>query len=249
MLRFVHRSLAGAALALSIVAALPAAAVELEGTGLTLSLTPSISTDYLFRGISQTRNRGAVQGTADLAHESGVYVGAFASNANFVGTNARQEVDYLAGYRKEVAGVSLDVGGIYYTYPAHDRPAGLTLNWFEFAGKAAYTPVDPVKVAAAFFYSPMFQLESGDAYYVEGGVELKLPLDLTLAGRGGYQWVSRNIRYGVPDYANWSVGLSRDVFGFLVTVGYFDTDIRKRECGGSLKVCDARAMVIVSRTF
>ena len=236
-------------MALGIAAVGPAAAVELEGTGLTLSLTPSASTDYLFRGLSQTRNRPTIQVTADLAHESGVYVGAFVSNANFAGTNARQEVDYLAGYRREIGGVSFDVGGIYYSYPGHDRPGGLTLNWFEFTAKATYSPVEPLKLVGSFFYSPMFQYESGDAYYAEGAVELKLPLDFTLGGRGGYQWVSRNSRYGVPDYANWSVSLSREVYGFTVSAGYFDTDIHRRECAGGQKICEARAMLTVSRSF
>ena len=68
--------------------------------------------------------------------------------------------------------------------------------------------------------------------------------------RGGYQWVQRNPRYGVPDYANWSVTLAREIYyGFTLTVGYYDTDIRKSQCGGGLKVCDARAVVSISRTF
>ncbi len=248
MLRYVQCASAGTALILGIAAALPAAAVELEGTGLTLTFTPTISTDYLFRGYSQTRNRPALQATAELVHESGVYIGSFASNAAFAGTNVRQEVDYLAGYRTELAGVTLDAGGAYYTYPSHNRPGGLTLNWFEFAGKASYAPVEPVKLLASFFYSPNFQLESGDGYYAEGGVEVKLPYEFTLAGRGGYQWVARNNRFGLPDYANWSVALSRDVFGFLVTVGYFDTDFKRSEAAGQ-KIGDARALVIISRTF
>jgi hypothetical protein len=44
----------------------------------------AVASDYLFRGISQTRNNWAVQGTFDLEHESGVYVGAFLTNAKFL---------------------------------------------------------------------------------------------------------------------------------------------------------------------
>ncbi|WP_235925119.1 TorF family putative porin, partial [Roseomonas harenae] len=71
----------------------PAGAFELEGAGLTIGVTPTISSDYLFRGVSQTRNRPAVQGTIDIQHTTGFYVGAFASNVAFLGTNARQEID------------------------------------------------------------------------------------------------------------------------------------------------------------
>ncbi|MBP0447676.1 TorF family putative porin [Roseomonas sp. SSH11] len=111
-----HHVLCGLAL---LGTAAPAQAFELEGAGLTIGVTPTVSSDYLFRGISQTRNRPAVQGTIDIQHTSGLYVGAFTSNVSFLGTNARQEVDALAGWRTTVAGVSLDVGGIAYTVSVH----------------------------------------------------------------------------------------------------------------------------------
>lgn len=93
----------------------PAAAatgVAIPGTGLTLTTTGTVASDYLFRGISQTRNRPAVQGTFDLAHESGFYVDAFVTNAAFLGgpyNDTRQEVDVLAGYRFTLGRVSLDL--------------------------------------------------------------------------------------------------------------------------------------------
>ena len=111
-------------------AAEPAAAtpgIALGTTGLTLTTIAAVSNDYLFRGISQTRNNWAVQGTFDLAHESGVYVGAFISNAKFLGvpTNTtRQELDILAGYRFTVADINIDIGYIAYLYPGQTKPEG-----------------------------------------------------------------------------------------------------------------------------
>ncbi|MFT8245800.1 TorF family putative porin [Roseomonas sp. BN140053] len=249
MNKLLQRSLAAIACALGIAVAQPAAAqIEIPG-GLTLTLTPSVSSDYLFRGVSQTRNRGAVQATVDLQHETGFYIGAFVSNVAFQATDARQEVDILGGYRFKVDALSVDLGAVGYVYPGYSAPAGgFELSYFEVAAKLSYE-FERVKLLGSAFYSPNFQLESRNAVYVEGGVEVKLPLDLTLAGRAGYQWIDRNERYGLPNFANWNVTLSRDFFGFLVTVGYFDTNVSKRECGGGQKICDARAMVIVSHTF
>lgn len=250
MRRFLQRSIAGLALIVGIAATQPAAAIEFEGTGLTLSLVPTVSTDYLFRGVSQTRNRPAVQGSVELSHESGFYIGAFASNVAFLGTNARQEVDLSGGYRFEVGGASLDLGGIWYTYPGYDKPTGgYELNYFEFAAKGSYQ-IEPVKLLGAFYYSPEFQLESRNAFYVEGGVEVSLPYDFTLAGRAGYQWIDKNDRYGLPNFANWQVTVSKEIFwGVLMTVGYYDTSVGKSDCGGGQKICDARAMFTLSRTF
>jgi len=232
-----------------------ASAFELEDAGLTIGVTPTVSSDYLFRGVSQTRNRPAVQGTIDISHTSGFYVGAFASNVSFLGTNARQEIDALAGWRTTYAGVSIDLGGIAYTYPGYDNPQGTglrDLQYFELAAKAAYEIPNlplPVKVLGAFNWSPNYQAESGDGFYVEGGVELTLPYDLTLAGRGGYQWIQRNQFWGSPDFANWNVTLSYKFSDFVLTAGYYDTSLSRSECFGAQKICDARGMVFLSRTF
>ncbi|WP_338663408.1 TorF family putative porin [Pararoseomonas sp. SCSIO 73927] len=248
------RIAAAATLALGLTfAAGTAGAFEIESAGLTVGVTPTVSSDYLFRGVSQTRNRPAVQGTIDIQHTTGLYVGAFASNVTFLGTNARQEIDALAGWRTTFAGVSLDIGGIAYTYPGYDNaPGAYDLQYFELAAKASYEipnlPV-PVKVLGAFNWSPNYQLESGDSFYVEGGVEIGLPYNFTLAGRAGYQWIQNNTRWGSPDFANWNVTLSYKFSDFVLTAGYYDTNLSRSECFGSQKICEARAMVFLSRTF
>jgi len=243
-------SLCLGAAALSVPSGPAMAQMALGDSGLTLTVTPAISSDYLFRGISQNRNRPTVQGTVDLQHDSGVYIGAFASNVTFPGSNARQELDLAAGYRFEVGGVSVDLGGVFYTYPGYSKPTGsYEYNYFEAIAKASYT-LDPVKFLATAAYSPDFYFESGSAIYLEGGADVSLPGEFTLAGRFGYQWIDRNTRYGAPDYANWSVAVSREVFaGFTLTVGYYDTDLSKTECFAGTKLCDARAMVTLSRVF
>lgn len=245
--------LGAAALCLALAAPAsvnPARAFEIEEAGLTIQVTPTLSTDYMFRGISQTRNRPAAQGTLDIEHSSGFYVGAFVSNIAFAGTDARQEVDVLAGYRFTVAGVKLDLGGVYYAYPGYDRqPGQFRLDWFEFAARGSFE-LDPAKFFASAFYAPNFQAESRNALYIEGGVDLKIPFDFVLGGRVGYQWIERNERFGTPDYANWSVTLAREVaLGVTATIGYYDTNLRRSECVGGQKICDARVMFTLSRTF
>ena len=238
------------ALGLSLAAG-SAGAFELEDAGLTVGLTPTISSDYLFRGVSQTQNRPAVQGTIDIQHTTGFYVGAFISNVSFLGTNARQEVDALAGWRTTVAGVSLDLGGIAYTYPGYRNPTGsglYDLQYFEVSAKASYE-FEPVKLLAAINYSPNYQLESGTGVYVEGGVEVALPFNLTLSGRVGHQWIQNNTRWGSPDFTNWNVTVSTKLYDFVLTAGYFDTDLNRGECFAGQKICAARGMVYLSRTF
>ena len=98
----------------------------------------TFTTDYITRGLSQTGNSPALQGTVEYGHSSGLYVGAFASNvswpADFFGPTApganaalgggnsaisnSLEIDLYAGFRNKFAGdFSYDVGAVYYYYP------------------------------------------------------------------------------------------------------------------------------------
>ena len=238
----------------------PTPGTAIPGTGVTMTGLGAIASDYLFRGISQTRNNWAFQGTVDFEHESGVYVGAFLTNAKFLASpynDTRQELDLLAGYRFEVAGVKLDLGYIAYLYPGQDKAPGGQLNEFQEVGiKASYT-VDPVKLQAAFFYSPNYFGRSGDGYYVEGGVDVTAPLGFTVIGRLGYQWIEREAFFGTPDYLWYAVGVQREIFaGINVAVGFYGTDISKRDCApvvdrasGGQRICGQRALVTFSRAF
>ena len=86
----------------------------------------SMVSDYAFRGVSQTDNQMAIQGGFDYAHESGFYVGTWASNvdSNFLGgdgVDPQIELDLYAGYGMELAnGVGLDFGVLQYFYPGSD---------------------------------------------------------------------------------------------------------------------------------
>jgi uncharacterized protein (TIGR02001 family) len=240
------------AVAAGVAVSTPAASQQtIESLGLTVTTGVGLYTDYLFRGISQTQTNPAIQGSLDIEHETGLYVGGFASNVDFgTGYDANIELDGLFGYRFSLFGAKFDIGGIYYAYPgAGEGP--FNYNFFEAAAKGSYE-IGPVTVRAAANYSPDYQFESGTGWYVEGGLDIKLPFEFVLLGRLGYQWIQNNPRFGLPDFANWSVAVSREVFGFVFTVGYYDTNISKNECpigvGGS-NICSARALASVTRTF
>lgn len=242
--------------------ALPASAqTNIESLGLTVTVTPTVASDYLFRGISQTRNNWAGQATVDVQHDSGFYIGTFVSNATFLAApfnDSRMEVDAMAGYRFELAGVSLDLGYIGYFYPGQSKPDGTQLNeYHEVALKASYT-LDPVKLLAAFNYSPNFFGRSGEGFYLEGGADVTLPFfGLTASGRLGYQLIERNAFFGTPDYLWYSIGVSREIVGGVTaSVAWYGTSISKNECAPladratvGQRICDGRFLVTLSRTF
>jgi uncharacterized protein (TIGR02001 family) len=111
--------------ALLVAAGVTAAQAQVTGN---LGLT----SDYRFRGISQTQNAPAVQGGIDYAHSSGFYVGNWNSSVSSeVYTNgAGVESDLYAGYKKDVyKGITIDVGSYNYFYPRATTSAATGSNF------------------------------------------------------------------------------------------------------------------------
>lgn len=112
-----------AALGGVILSMLPSMAVaQLTGNG-------SLTSDYVWRGSSQTREKPAVQGGLKYAHGSGLYASVWGSNVKFKPDNgASSEFDIALGWNGKLAqDWALDVYYLRYQYPASDVP----LNWNE----------------------------------------------------------------------------------------------------------------------
>lgn len=78
---------------------------------------------YVFRGLTQTGGRAAVQSGADYESRSGLYAGTWLSNISWFsdanpGSYAPVEWDLCAGARRELGvGVGVDLGVERYNYP------------------------------------------------------------------------------------------------------------------------------------
>lgn len=80
----------------------------------------AIANDYIWRGMTQTAEEPAISGGFDIAGESGLYFGTWASNVEF-GDGAALELDWYAGYANELEnGLSYDIGYLAFTYPGED---------------------------------------------------------------------------------------------------------------------------------
>jgi len=245
----------------AVIAAAPAQAqIRLGETGLTATVTGTFASDYLFRGLSQTRSRMAYQASAEVEHESGIYIGGFISNVRFAGLDARQEVDVYGGYRFTAFDTKFDIGVIGYLYPGYTSvPGGIArLNYWE-GYIMAKREFGPVTVSGAFHASPDFFGTSGEGFHVQGGLDYATGIwDVTVAGRVGYQWIERNAVFAGPDYAWWSIGLSRpftipNVGVVTATIAYYQTSISTGRCfplaAGGQDVCGARAYGSLSIAF
>lgn len=92
------------------------------------------TSNYVWRGVTQTDDQAAISGGLDYAHDGGVYIGTWASNVDF-DDGATAEVDLYAGFANEVSGLGYDVGIIYYAYPGEEY------DFTEIYGSLSYGPV------------------------------------------------------------------------------------------------------------
>jgi len=81
------------------------------------SANASMTSNYIWRGLTQTENEAAVQGGIDYASDSGFYVGTWASNVNYGSPDAYSyEHDIYAGFAFDTGAIGWDVGYLYYNY-------------------------------------------------------------------------------------------------------------------------------------
>ena len=122
MLTSVRSLVAATLLAGTALAAPPALADETDAPAdLTVTGNAAIVTDYRFRGLSLSGGDFAVQGSINLNHSSGLYIGTWASSLeqDALDIYGSTEVDVYAGWTGKVSsGLTADVGLLYYVYPS-----------------------------------------------------------------------------------------------------------------------------------
>lgn len=223
------------------------------------SSTLSMTTDYVWRGVSQTDSSPAVQGSFDYAHPVGVYLGVWGSNIRFGGG---LEMDWYGGFRNTVGALGYDVGVTYYSYPKSHDPN--ELNFFELAAKLSYTlkfgGVEPT-IGVGYSYTPDFTGEDGNAHYVNGKLSFGLPMGFGVAGEVGYQTVEGDKTTGNGggldgddgfDFVHYRLGVSKsDVLGFTLDLSYHNTTESDflESYAGYKGVADSRLVFTASRTF
>jgi uncharacterized protein (TIGR02001 family) len=79
-----------------------------------VSANVSATNNYVWRGMTQSANKSAVQGGLDLGYQ-GAYVGTWLSNVDF-GSTATTEIDGYLGYGGELAGIEYDLGYVKFAY-------------------------------------------------------------------------------------------------------------------------------------
>lgn len=208
------KKLLGASLLTGMVLGM-ASPAQAEGA---FSGTVALTTDYVFRGLTQTDTNPAVQGSFDYTNDI-FYAGIWGSNVDFSGANI--EADVYVGVRPTLGPVSFDFGVIGYFYPgaADDAPAG-ELDYYEGKAAASIAPVEGLTLGAALYYSPEFTGEVGEALYAEINAGYAFSDAFSVSGAYGSQDIDEG-----DDYTTFNLGASYLTHGFKLDLRYHDTDI------------------------
>lgn len=207
----------------------------------TFSGNVALTSDYTFRGISQTNEGPAVQGGFDYANGA-VYAGAWASNVDFGLDDGSLELDLYAGFKPTVGPFALDLGVIGYLYP-NASDDGAELDYYEGYAKASISPSDTVTLGGAVFVSPEFTGETGAGVYAELNGALKVSDTLSLSGAVGYQKVDELVFEGDDNYSTWNLGGTVSAAGFGFDLRYVDTSL------SDTAIADGRVVFSVKRAF
>lgn len=217
----------------AMLATAPAFAEDAPASAFTVTGGATLTSDYRFRGLSQTNRRFAVQGTFGVSHSSGFYVGTWGSSIDdYVESGGDAEVDLYAGYRKTISGTTVDGGVLYYYYPGSGQNGSVNSDFFEPYINASHTfgPVG-VKVGGNFSWKqhglgiPNTPGNSrGEGAYAYGELSGAIPkTGVTLTGHLGHSFVRNYLTFGTH-YTDWSVTAAYTWKALTFSAAYVDTN-------------------------
>ena len=215
----------------------------------TVAYNVGLTSDYIFRGISQTQHDPALSGGVDYSHASGLYAGAWASQQKWVKTggtssstdngyknNSDWEMDFYAGYKGSAGEVGYDIGLIHYYYPGDKVANAVSPDTTE-----AYIGLSrgPISIKYSHAISDYFigwgqddttKIKTQGSNYLELNATHDLGNGWGVLGHIGHQNVKRDDLY-FASYSDWKVGVTKDVGFGTVTAAYSDTDADSRAYG------------------
>lgn len=200
----------------------------------TVTTNVGVYSQYIFRGLTQTDRRPALQGGFDYVHPSGFYAGVWGSNISWIsdfnpGVSASVELDTYLGFKRSLSDDwIIDVGFLRYNYPGNYR--GVTkadtdelygaLSWKWITLKYSHSLGDTFGVP-----------NTNNAYYADLTAAIPLPSDFTLTahvGRQKYKGSASGINNDNFSYTDWKLevawAFAKD---WTAGAGYTDTNAKK----------------------
>lgn len=198
-----------------------------------LTSNVGMTSNYIWRGATQTNDNSAMSGGIDYAHDSGLYAGIWVSSLD---GSSQYEQDLYVGFGGEAGPLSYDVSYIQYMYPVGDS---VEADFAEIMLSLGYGPV-------TLTIAPTISKESGkneDDMYMSLSAEFEVKQGLTLGLLYGSYDVDDAAGDPSSDYAHYQISLSKGDFVFAY-------DVKDPDVASTDKVDEApRVSVSWSKSF
>jgi uncharacterized protein (TIGR02001 family) len=211
------------------------------------------ATEYLYRGIAQTRGKPALQGGFDYSHASGLYAGVWGSNISWIsdavaGASSSLEVDIYGGYKGTISGDwGFDIGVLTYNYPGTGKTVpgfqqlkqdttevygAVSWKWVTLKYSHSVTPLFGWAKTSGGVTPNLNDGTKGSSY-----LELNAAYDLGdgwgISGHVGHQKVKG---YGDASYTDYKVGATKDLGFGVVGLAYSTTNAKDNCSSAALAV-------------
>ena len=222
-----HKSLITTAVLGALAASSLAFAAEEAKSDFTTSGSVGLFSQYIFRGLTQTDRKPALQGNFDINHSSGLYLGIWSSNISWLrdkygvnhtdetqtvyGAGGNQEIDIYAGFKKDdiaKTGLGIDFGALQYYYPGSER--GRDNGWAKANTTEVYGAINYYWVQAKYSHvvskdawgfgrTNTVNADAKGTYYAE--LNANIPIG-ELIGGGPLKGLSAVAHYGKQEFDN-----------------------------------------------
>ncbi len=187
-----------------------------------LSGNMAMTSNYVFRGVSQTRNLPAVQGSLTYQFPIGLYLNAWGSNVKFEDTDATLELDSIVGWRGDIwEDFSYDLNLDRYNYPG-----AAELSYLEFNSVFNYKIFQ-----FGYSYSANVYATHGVGRYYLFGINYDIPCqytfnipDVSIHATAGHYTLPKAAGDSYNDYSAW---VSKKVKNYLFTIQWTGTNGRQ----------------------
>ncbi|MEO6102059.1 MAG: TorF family putative porin, partial [Pseudoxanthomonas sp.] len=169
-----------------------------------ISVSLAATTDYVFRGVSQTDNGPAFQAGLNYSAPFGLYAGVWGSNVDFGEGGPNFEVDYYVGWNKDLSDAwNLDLGVTRYTYESADSGYG-DIDSNEYIAKLSWS--GPVTIGGILAYADDYANTGAEETYTGLSVGYDVgESGFSVGATTGYTSIKAENDGGRADYFDGSV--------------------------------------------
>jgi len=179
----------------------------------------AITTDHVWRGVTQSGGDPALQLGAEFSFDSGFYLGAWGSTIDITNGPTRQrdqEVNYYAGYVLSATdSLRFSAAAVAYVYPG--QTGNVDYNYEEYSLTGNFND----RVWLEFAYSPDLYNTGRSSTNIDLYAEWPINSDWAI-GAGAGQYDTSNLTR--RSYQYWQMGITRSFRWADVDLRFHDTD-------------------------